>query len=67
MKILITGSSGQLGSEIKELSENFKHDFIFTTKTDFDISDTQNIFPYLDKFSPKIIINCAAYTNVDLA
>ncbi len=67
MKILVTGSNGQLGSEIKLLSTKYKNDWIFTDYHEFDLNDLKNIYSKLDKFNPEIIINCAAYTSVDNA
>jgi len=66
-KILITGSNGQLGSEIKELSPLYRHEYFFADKTELDICDNQKISEFLDKNSIDIIINCAAYTAVDKA
>lgn len=67
-KILVTGSSGQLGSEIKELSGNFpEYEFAFATRDDFSLEDSYFISEYLESLQPNIIINCAAYTAVDKA
>ena len=41
--ILVTGSMGQLGSEIKELSSNYNYNFFFTTKDDIDITSKDSI------------------------
>ncbi len=68
MKILVTGSKGQLGSEIKKKSltkTNFE--WFFTDRQSFDISNLDNINIFLDFHHPNIIINCAAYTAVDNA
>tara|TARA_X000000950_G_scaffold227085_1_gene274100 strand:+ start:26618 stop:27475 length:858 start_codon:yes stop_codon:yes gene_type:complete len=67
MKILVTGSEGQLGSELKVRSQNFNCEWIFTDFNEFDIGDLSNINIKLNQYSPDIIINCAAYTNVDKA
>ena len=65
--ILVTGSNGQVGSEIKELSSNYDYNFIFTSKDDLDITNEQNIQDVINKNNINIIINCAAYTSVDKA
>ena len=68
MKILVTGEKGQLGSELKKNSPtNNNFEWIFTDRQSFNISDLENINVFLDKSSPDIIINCAAYTAVDNA
>ena len=67
MKILITDSNGQLGNQIKKISTNHNDiDFIHTDINDLDISDAENVDSYFsDKNKVDVIINCAAYTNVD--
>jgi dTDP-4-dehydrorhamnose reductase len=70
--ILVTGSNGQVGSEIKELIQhstfNIQHyDFYFTTSKDLDITDFDLVRKYIIDNDIKIIINCAAYTAVDKA
>ncbi len=67
MKILVTGKSGQLGSEINHISSSYNYNWTFTFREDFDLSDLENIFLKLDNMKPNIIINCAAYTSVDSA
>ncbi len=67
MNILITGSNGQLASDIKEISKNYEYSFFFTTKDELDISDTIAIENFLNNNSIDTIINCAAYTAVDKA
>jgi dTDP-4-dehydrorhamnose reductase len=67
MKILVTGGKGQLGCEINKLSSNYNYDWLFSDTHVFDLSDLKNINVFLDKSSPDIIINCAAYTAVDNA
>jgi len=67
MKILVTGSNGQLGSEINKLSFNYNFHWLFSDSDIFDLFDLKNINVFLDKSNPDIIINCAAYTSVDRA
>ncbi len=67
MKILVTGSDGQLGSELKNKSYNFNFEWIFTDINEFDLTNLPKIHNKLNSFMPKIIINCAAFTNVDQA
>ena len=65
--ILVTGSNGQLGSEIKELSSAYPYTFFFTCKDDLDISHAQDVEAFIQQNAINAIINCAAYTAVDKA
>lgn len=67
MKILITGSDGQLGSELVEQLEKSSQniDLCKATISDFDITDYYSTNKYILNISPDLIIHCAAYTNVD--
>ena len=67
MKILVTGSDGQLGSELMEQLEKSSQniDLCKSTISDFDITDYDKTKNYILDFSPDLIINCAANTNVD--
>jgi dTDP-4-dehydrorhamnose reductase len=64
--ILVTGSNGQLGSEIQQLVSE-KVNFFFTDINELDITDEKAIIQFCRKHSIKTIINCAAYTAVDKA
>jgi len=67
MKILVTGANGQLGSELRSLSINQKQfQWIFTDVKELDLTN-KNLENNISIISPNIIINCAAYTNVDKA
>ena len=65
-KILVTGSNGQLGSEIKLLTQENKN-FFFTDKSLLDIKDSNKIKQFCINNQITHIINCAAYTAVDKA
>ncbi len=67
LNILVTGSNGQVGSEIKELSSSYPYRFFFTTRDDIDITDKSSIEEFCKTNNINIIINCAAYTAVDKA
>ncbi len=67
LNVLVTGSNGQVGSEIKELSANYPYKFIFTTRADIDITNKSSIKEFCQINSIDVIINCAAYTAVDKA
>ncbi|MBN2892423.1 MAG: dTDP-4-dehydrorhamnose reductase [Bacteroidales bacterium] len=65
--ILITGTKGQLGNEIKQISNNFKHSFFFTDVEELDITKEKKIGEFVKANKIDLIINCAAYTAVDKA
>lgn len=77
MRILITGSKGQLGnelqdiikkgySEIGEVSEEIKNSEVFPLDIDeLDITNLEDVKKVLNKIKPDVVINCAAATNVD--
>ena len=67
MKILVTGSNGQLGSEFKKLSKTSIHQFFFADFTKLDITDIESIKSFFKENPPDFILNCAAYTAVDKA
>lgn len=66
--ILVTGGNGQLGSELRELSAQYKNwQFIFTDVEELDITSKDALESFIDSHHFDFIINCAAYTNVDAA
>lgn len=65
--ILITGTNGQLGSEIKAISSNYSYNFFFTDRNNIDITSKDNIKAFCETNNINVIINCAAYTAVDKA
>ena len=69
MNILITGSRGQLGQEMKIASVHLDKTYtlFFTDVEDLDICDKKAVENFCLKNSINVIVNCAAYTNVDQA
>lgn len=64
MKILITGSNGMLGHDLIEVL-NDNHELILTTSKTLDITDKNNVIDFIIENKPDIVINSAAYTDVD--
>ena len=63
MRVLITGSNGQLGSEIKELASDYKNlEFIFTDQFELDRCDAEALNMFIIDKHINSVINCAAYT-----
>lgn len=74
MNILVTGSRGQLGTHIRLLAEGSEHRYYFTDVVNdmdgievLDICRRDAVFNYVFSNDINVIINCAAYTNVDKA
>jgi len=66
--VLITGSNGQLGSEIRAIASQYKeYNFIFTDIQELDITDKKQIEKIMKSKDINCVINCAAYTAVDNA
>lgn len=66
MKLLITGSKGQLGIELfNQLTDKKQIKIIETDIDNLDITDQKQVFGLIHNEKPDVIINCAAYTNVD--
>lgn len=68
MRVLITGSKGQLGSEIKDLASDYENlECIFKDLPELDICDIKELNTFIIDQHIKAVINCAAYTSVDKA
>lgn len=66
--ILVTGSNGQLGSELKVLSEKYiNYKWIFADRTIVSLDNLNLLEVQLKDVNPNIIFNCGAYTAVDRA
>lgn len=64
MRVLITGARGQVGQSLRErIPENWEA--IFTDSNTLDITNEQSVNTMIQSFQPDVIINTAAYTNVD--
>jgi dTDP-4-dehydrorhamnose reductase len=67
-RILVTGSNGQLGSEIRELSKNEgTNTYFYTDVSELDITDKSAVTKFIEDHQIDIVVNCAAYTQVDKA
>ena len=68
MNILITGSNGQLGSEIKDLVTNYKNfNFFFMDLPELNVCKSEELNTFIVDQNINTVINCAAYTAVDKA
>lgn len=67
MNILVTGANGQLGNEMRIVAKNSVDNYIFTDVAELDITNAEAVEKIVKDNDVKIIVNCAAYTNVDKA
>ena len=71
MNVLITGANGQLGHEMQRVAKESNDNYIFTDVAEgyenLDITDLEAIRKMVKANNIEIIVNCAAYTNVDRA
>lgn len=67
MKILLTGSTGLLGSAFLEILQDTKHEVLSPTRAELNIANTPLIKKYIEENPVDIIVHCAAYTAVDQA
>lgn len=67
MNILVTGANGQLGNCMRNAARNSKDNYIFTDVAELDITNADAVASIVKDNDINIIVNCAAYTNVDKA
>lgn len=67
MNILVTGANGQLGNEMRIAAKNSADNYIFTDVAELDITNAEAVEKMVMDNDVKVIVNCAAYTNVDKA
>lgn len=67
MNILVTGANGQLGNEMRRVSSTSSNQYIFTDVAELDITSRDSIRKMVNDNQIHVIVNCAAYTNVDKA
>ncbi len=65
--ILITGANGQLGREMRRLGELSANRYIYTDIEELDITDKSSVMNFIAGNRIDLVVNCAAYTNVDRA
>lgn len=67
MNVLVTGSNGQLGSHLRLLGAESQHRYFFTDIDDLDITRRDAVLNFVLTNGINVVVNCAAYTNVDRA
>jgi dTDP-4-dehydrorhamnose reductase len=64
-KVLVSGSGGQLGLELAELLPRRGHEVVALSKEELHVADFGAVRLALEKHAPDIVVNAAAYNNVD--
>ncbi|MCM1093473.1 MAG: dTDP-4-dehydrorhamnose reductase [Lachnospiraceae bacterium] len=67
MNILVTGANGQLGNCLRNAAKNSNDNYIFTDVAELDITNADAVTRMVEDNNINVIVNCAAYTNVDKA
>lgn len=67
MNVLVTGANGQLGNAMRIAASNATDRYIYTDIDQLDITNAQAVAQMVAEHNIEVIVNCAAYTNVDLA
>lgn len=67
MNILVTGANGQLGMEMRNVVAGSNDNYMFTDVAELDITDAGAVMDYVKEHAVDVVVNCAAYTNVDKA
>jgi dTDP-4-dehydrorhamnose reductase len=67
MKILVLGKNGQVGFDLIHLLENRKIEYVALDRNDVNLAEIESIKNLLAKYEFDVLVNCAAYTKVDLA
>ena len=67
MNILVTGANGQLGNEMRRVATESVNNYTFTDVAELDITNAEAVLAKVKEVKADIVVNCAAYTNVDKA
>src|SRR6476646_3368511 len=65
MKLLVTGAGGMLGRDTVVAAANAGHDVVGFGHTELDVTDAAGVEERLQAERPDVVINCAAWTDVD--
>ncbi len=67
IRVLVTGSNGQLGYDVINRFNELGIDVIGASRNEFDITDKDQTKSFISRINPDVIVHCAAYTVVDKA
>jgi dTDP-4-dehydrorhamnose reductase len=67
MRVLITGAGGMLGIDVRAAALGAGHEVVALPRADLDITDRAAVDTAVNAAAPQVVINCAAFTAVDVA
>lgn len=67
MRVMVTGSNGQLGHDVVRVLEEKKINYIGVDIEQLDITNEREVSKFIKEYKPTVVIHCAAYTAVDKA
>jgi dTDP-4-dehydrorhamnose reductase len=67
VKIVVTGAGGMLGTDVVRAASYWNHDVVGLTYADLDIGDSGAVWRLFAREKPDVVVNCAAFTDVDAA
>jgi dTDP-4-dehydrorhamnose reductase len=67
MRILVTGAGGMLGTDVRRAAESADVEVVGWSRSELDVTDSQAVAQKLRRLAPAVVINCAAWTDVDRA
>ena len=65
MRVVVTGAGGQLGLELAEILPGRGHETVALSRAELDIADPDAVEDAVKGYAPDLVVNAAAYTNVD--
>ncbi|MGI8559397.1 MAG: dTDP-4-dehydrorhamnose reductase [Solirubrobacteraceae bacterium] len=65
MRVLVTGAGGMLGRDVVEVARRAGHDTVGLTRAELDVSEPDAVRNAVAGAAPEVIVNCAAWTDVD--
>ncbi|HZO76988.1 MAG TPA: dTDP-4-dehydrorhamnose reductase [Solirubrobacteraceae bacterium] len=67
MRILVTGAGGLLGTDVCRAAESADVEVVGWSRSELDVTDGQTVAQKLRRLAPAVVVNCAAWTDVDRA
>jgi dTDP-4-dehydrorhamnose reductase len=65
VKVLVTGAGGMLGRDFMRAAQYWNHEVVGFTYAELDVADSGSVWRTFARVKPDVVVNCAAYTNVD--